>query len=111
MVRAVEAVRGWVQDSWKSRNLVRRGVLQHITAAAPISDLTAWLDLTKRLNRVDALQSWQVLQLNRQEARLGLSTRSETTTLRMALARAGLTLAKGAQTWRLSAGTTDPAVQ
>ena len=111
MVRAVEAVRRWVQDSWKSRNLVRRGVLQHITVAVPISDHTAWLDLTKRLNRVDALQSWQVLQLNRQEARLDLSTRSETTTLRMALARAGLTLAEGAQTWRLSAGTTDPAVQ
>ena len=111
MVRAVEAVRGWVQDSWKSRNLVRRGVLQHITVAVPISDHAAWLDLTKRLNQVDALQSWQVLQLNRQEARLDLSTRSETTTLRMALARAGLTLAEGAQTWRLSAGTTDPAVQ
>ena len=100
-----------MQDSWKSRNLVRRGVLQHITVAVPISDHTAWLDLTKRLNRVDALQSWQVLQLNRQEARLDLSTRSETTTLRMALARAGLTLAEGAQTWRLSGGTTDPAVQ
>ena len=69
------------------------------------------VDLTKRLNRVDALQSWQVLQLNRQEAQLDLSTRSETTTLRMALARAGLTLAEGAQTWRLSADTTDPAVQ
>ena len=111
MVRAVEAARGWVQDSWKERNLVRRGVLQHITVAVPVGDHAAWLDLSRRLDQVEALQSWRLLRLNREEAEIDLSTRSETATLRTALARAGLTLAEGPTTWRLSAGATDAAAQ
>ena len=111
MVRAVEVVRGWVQDSWKKRNLVRRGVLQHITVAVPVSDHAAWLDLTKRLDQVEALQSWRLLRLNREEAQVDLSTRSETATLRTALARAGLTLAEGTTTWRLSAAAATSATQ
>ena len=90
-----------IEDLWKERNQVRRGIESRVTVVVPITDYSAWLALGKSLDNVTGLRRWSVVQLGAKEAVIDLWTNGGIDQLRLALTHEDLQLAPGPIDWYL----------
>lgn len=98
----VAQVAARVEDEWKRDNLLRYDSLNVVAVTLPVTALSDWLEVRRRLNRVAVISEVDVVLLARDEVRLNLHHLGTIDQLALALAQADLTLSLDGDQWRLS---------
>lgn len=101
LARAAAEVAAQVEEEWKQDNLLRFGSEETLSATVPLTDLTDWLAVRRRLERVAFVQEAELVTLSRSEAVVDLHYIGDVDQLRLALAQSDLDLFEGATSWIL----------
>lgn len=101
---AAEAVATEVEELWKRDNLLRFDREDRLTAVVPLTGLSDWLEVHRRLAGVAFVQRSELVYLSRREARVVLRYIGDETQLRLALAQSDLTLIRDPTSWLLRLG-------
>jgi hypothetical protein len=97
---AVEATRR-LEDAWKEANLLKFGDAAVVAVKAPVSGLSEWLAVQKRLAGVAVINRWDLVLLSREEARVNIHYIGDTEQLVTALEQADLRLEREGDEWLL----------
>ncbi|TCS60375.1 DUF2066 domain-containing protein [Varunaivibrio sulfuroxidans] len=92
-----------VEDNWKQDNLLQFTKPAVISAIVPISGLTSWVDIQRRLREVAVVRRVDIALLSPKEAWIKLNFIGDTDQLALSLKQADLILWREADTWYLSA--------
>lgn len=101
---AAEAVATEVEELWKRDNLLRFDREDRLAAVVPLTGLSDWLEVRRRLAGVAFVQRSELVYLSRREARVVLRYIGDETQLRLALAQSDLTLIRDPTSWFLRLG-------
>jgi hypothetical protein len=105
--RAADQVSDYVQEDWKSRNLLQSGPAYWIAVSVPVAGLDEWLKVKRRIEAVPIVRSAEVQSLSRTEARLALVFYGRLDQLALALNQNDLSLRRGPGEWQIVPGV-DP---
>lgn len=97
-------IRKRIEESWKQDNLLRFGDARWLTAVTPLSGLSDWVNVRRRLAEIAFVQASDLMSLSRREATIRLSFIGDEEQLILALAQRDLNLTRGAVTWQLELG-------
>ncbi|MDP6416538.1 MAG: hypothetical protein QGG54_16135, partial [Gammaproteobacteria bacterium] len=99
---AVTEVALQVEENWKRDNLMQLNSRQEsLVISVPITGITYWTDIRKRLNSIAFIRRKDVLSLTRSEVVMGLHFVGSVTQLKLALAQSDLLLSQGGASWIL----------
>ncbi|MBM3545320.1 MAG: DUF2066 domain-containing protein [Alphaproteobacteria bacterium] len=96
LARAVDWVERELERLWKDENAIGPGQDERrITMSVPISSLAEWTEIRRRLSGIGLVRKTDILQVTRQEGRLGVTYVGEAGQLKSALAQRELELVEG----------------
>ena len=104
LARAVAGTVAQVENAWKQANMLDYSQSATLTATIPIVDLNAWLAVRQRLAATPAIQSSELVSLDRHAARVALHYIGSADQLRVALAQNNLALSGSDPDWVLQQG-------
>ena len=104
MASAAEAVATEVEELWKRDNLLRFDREDRLAVVVPLTGLSDWLEVRRRLAGVAFVQRSELMYLSRREARVVLRYIGDETQLRLALTQSDLTLIRDPTSWFLRLG-------
>jgi len=104
LVRAVAGTVAQVNDAWKQANMLDYSQAATLTVTVPAEDLGSWLAVRQRLAATTAVQSSQLLSLDRHGARVELHYVGSPDQLRVGLAQNNLNLSGSDPDWVLQRG-------
>ncbi len=90
--RAIGIVAQGVREDWKQRNLLRPGQALRITVAVPVSGLSDWLKIRRRLGRVAGVARSEIVTLSRGRGELDISFVGDEQQLALAMSQNDLDL-------------------
>lgn len=109
LARAVAGTVAQVEEAWKQANILDYSQAATLTASVPADDLNSWIAVRQRLAVTAAVQSTDIISLDRHGARVALHYVGSTDQLRIALAQNNLTLSGSDPNWLLQpAGAAPP---
>jgi hypothetical protein len=111
LARAVAGTVAQVEEAWKQANILDYSQAATLTVSVPADDLNSWIAVRQHLAATAAVQSTDLISLDRHGARLALHYVGTADQLRVALAQNNLTLSGGDPDWVLQAsgGPASPA--
>lgn len=83
-----------IEDGWREANLLRFEDRRQLAVIVPLLDLSDWVSVRSRLNRVAVVAEWKLTALTRYAAEVELSLIGDEGQLQQALAQADLRLEK-----------------
>ncbi len=99
---AVTEVASQVEENWKRDNLMQLNSRQEsLVISVPITGITYWTDIRKRLDSIAFIRRKDVLSLTRSEVIMDLYFVGSVTQLKLALAQSDLLLSQGGTSWIL----------
>ncbi|HEY3918377.1 MAG TPA: DUF2066 domain-containing protein [Stellaceae bacterium] len=101
LARAVAGTVAQVEDAWKQANMLDYSQSATLIASVPVDDLDAWLAVRQRLAATAAIQSSDLVSLDRHGARVALHYIGSADQLRIALAQNNLDLSGSDPDWVL----------
>lgn len=101
LARAVTGTVAQVEDAWKQANLLDYNQSATLVASVPANDLANWIAVRHLLAATPAVQSVDLISLDRRGARIMLHYLGSTDQLRVALAQNNLELTGGDPDWVL----------
>ncbi len=104
LARAVAGTVAQVNDAWKQANMLDYSQTATLTVTVPADDLGSWLAVRQRLAATTAVQSSQLLSLDRHGARVELHYVGSPDQLRVGLAQNNLNLSGSDPDWVLQRG-------
>lgn len=104
LARAVAGTVAQVENAWKQANMLDYSQSATLTATIPIVDFATWLAVRQRLAATAAIQSSDLLSLDRHAARVALHYIGSADQLRVALAQNNLALSGSDPDWVLQQG-------
>ncbi|HKT20686.1 MAG TPA: DUF2066 domain-containing protein [Stellaceae bacterium] len=104
LARAVAGTAAQVQEAWKKANIINYSQTGTLTVAVPTGDLQSWLAIRDRLAAIPAIQSTELLAIDRQRAVVTLHYAGDATQLKTALAQRNLDLSGADPDWILRRG-------
>jgi hypothetical protein len=107
--RAAKELTQVVEDNWKRDNLLKLEQGGVIAAVVPITGLSDWLAVRKRLDRVAVVRRADLVLLSVEEARINLHFLGEPDQLMLALEQADLRLFEESGEWLLTLLDSGPA--
>lgn len=99
--RIAKAAADAIEENWKAEVLVQGGEIAVLRATVPVSDLTEWVTLRRRIGEVATVKRMDVLVLGRGGAIVELQHEGGEEGLRTALAQRDLSLIAQESGWRL----------
>jgi hypothetical protein len=90
--RAVDELRGIIEDEWKAASALASGDIAQLRAAVPIASLKNWIDIRARISRVPAVTNIQVVALTATSAEIVINYRGDEARLIRAFERFDLIL-------------------
>jgi len=102
--RAIAGTAAQVNDAWKQANMLDYSQSATLTVSVPADDLGDWLAVRQRLAATTAVQSSQLLSLDRHGARVQLRYVGSPDQLRVGLAQNNLNLSGSDPDWVLQQG-------
>lgn len=93
LARAADAVDAEVQESWKQSNLFRPGSRLRITVVVPVTALSDWLEVKRRLRNVAAIKQSEISTLSRRQTEVDITFIGNEQQLVVAMAQSDLALA------------------
>ena len=100
--RAARLTIAKIQDRWKADNLLQFEQDSVVAVALPISSLTEWVEVKRRLNRIAVIQEIGIsFVLSRNEARINIYYLGDEEQLSLALAQADMRLSQVEGNWEL----------
>lgn len=113
LARAVAGTVAQVDDAWKQANILDYSQTATLVASVPADDLNTWLAVRRRLAATAAVQSTDLISLDRHGARIAVHYVGNADQLRVALAQNNLDLTGSDPDWVLqqagAAGAPTPA--
>jgi hypothetical protein len=103
LLDAARKMHARLDEQWRSVAVVRRDSQDALDVTVPIRTLGDWVQVRQRLGAVPAIKSVVVRTLESDHADLRMEYFGTTEELQQVLAKAGLTLVKEADQWRLQA--------
>lgn len=94
-------IAGWLEEDWKTRNLLRSGDVGELMAEVPLQGLDEWIGILRRLDAVAVVDSHHPVFLSRSLARIRIVHYGDLDQLVVALAQNDLRLSRGAVHWQL----------
>ena len=104
LARAIAGTAAQVNDAWKQANMLDYSQSATLTVIVPADDLGGWLAVRQRLAATTAVQSSQLLSLDRHGARVELHYVGSPDQLRVGLAQNNLNLSGSDPDWVLQQG-------
>ncbi|HEX3970664.1 MAG TPA: DUF2066 domain-containing protein [Stellaceae bacterium] len=104
LARAIAGTTAQVNDAWKQANMLDYSQTATLTVSVPADDLGGWLAVRQRLSATPAVQSSQLLSLDRHGARVELHYAGSPDQLRVGLAQNNLNLSGSDPDWVLQQG-------
>jgi hypothetical protein len=104
LARAIAGTAAQVNDAWKQANMLDYSQASTLTVSVPAEDLNGWLAVRQRLGVTAAVQSSQLLSLDRHGARVELHYVGSPDQLRVGLAQNNLSLSGSDPDWVLQRG-------
>jgi hypothetical protein len=104
LARAVAGTVDQVDNAWKQANMLDYSQSATLVVSVPAASLDAWLAVRQRLAATAAIQSTQLISLDRHGARLELHYVGSADQLRVALAQNNLDLSGSDPDWVLQQG-------
>ena len=104
MASVAEAVATGVEELWKRDNLLRFDREDRLAVVVPLTGLSDWLEVRRRLAGVAFVQRSELVYLSRREARVVLRYIGDEPQLRLALTQSDLTLIRDPTSWFLRLG-------
>jgi hypothetical protein len=104
LARAIAGTAAQVNDAWKQANMLDYSQAATLTVTVPADDLGGWLAVRQRLAATTAVQSSQLLSLDRHGARVELHYVGSPDQLRVGLAQNNLNLSGSDPDWVLQQG-------
>jgi len=99
--RAVLGTAAQVEEAWKTANIINYSQTGTLTVAVPTGDLKSWLAIRSVLAAIPAIQSTDLLAIDRQRALVTLHYVGDATQLKTALAQRNLDLSGADPDWIL----------
>lgn len=93
----------FIEDSWKQENLMRTGERGVLAVSIPISNLSQWLTIQRRIKDIAVIDQMDMVLLSRDEVRLNLHFLGDVRQLITALAQADLRLDQMEGVWTVTA--------
>jgi hypothetical protein len=107
--RAVAGSAAQVDDAWKQANILNYSQSATLTVSVPVDDLNSWVAVRQHLATTTAVQSTQLISLDRHGAQVALQYVGSADQLRVSLAQNNLTLTGSDPNWvLLPAGAAPP---
>lgn len=104
LARAIAGTVAQVNDAWKQANMLDYSQSATLTVTVPADDLSSWLAVRQRIAATTAVQSSQLLSLDRHGARVELHYVGSPDQLRVGLAQNNLNLSGSDPDWVLQRG-------
>ncbi|HEX4191963.1 MAG TPA: DUF2066 domain-containing protein [Stellaceae bacterium] len=104
LARAIAGTAAQVNDAWKQANMLDYSQAATLTVTVPADDLGGWLAVRQRLAATTAVQSSQLLSLDRHGAHVELHYVGSPDQLRVGLAQNNLNLSGSDPDWVLQQG-------
>jgi len=104
LARAIAGTVAQVNDAWKQASMLDYTKTATLTVTVPADDLNSWLAVRQRLAATTAVQSSQLLSLDRHAARVELHYVGSPDQLRVGLAQNNLNLSGSDPDWVLQRG-------
>lgn len=92
LARAVAGTVAQIEDAWKAANILDLSQVATLTASVPINGLQDWVAVSRRLGTIPAVQSTDLMAIDRQHAQITIHYVGDLTQLRLALAQKNLDL-------------------
>ena len=99
--RAARLTIAKIEDRWKADNLLQFEQDSVVAVALPISSLTEWVEVKRRLNRTAVIQKLELVLFSRNEARINIYYLGDEEQLSLALAQADMRLSQVEGNWEL----------
>jgi hypothetical protein len=112
MKDGVEKVAAIVQGSWKDQNLIDPNQRQQLSVHVPLTDLSQWVAVKRRLGKVSSIKGVNLLELSRSGADIEVTYVGDEAQFIRALAQADLLLTdsgEGSATITLAPNSVQPA--
>lgn len=93
----------FIDDSWKSANLMHAGRRGVLAVSVPIKGLPDWLGMRQRIDGIAIIERMEVVLLSREEARVNLHFIGSADQVALALAQKDLQLNQIQGVWSISA--------
>ena len=90
-----------IEDRWKADNLLQFEQDSVMAVALPISSLTEWVEVKRRLYRIAVIQRLELVLFSRTEARVNIYYLGDEEQLSLALAQADMRLSQVEGNWEL----------
>jgi hypothetical protein len=104
LARAIAGTAAQVNDAWKQATMLDYSQAATLTVTVPADDLGGWLAVRQRIAATTAVQSSQLLSLDRHSARVELHYLGSPDQLRVGLAQNNLNLSGSDPDWVLQRG-------
>ncbi|HYM33065.1 MAG TPA: DUF2066 domain-containing protein [Candidatus Cybelea sp.] len=101
MVQAVQSIVTKFEEEWKRQTILRSDTKVTLDVSVPLTGVQDWLDVRKRLDRANEVQSVEIRSLTRSDAELTLSYYGDPARLVLALAQVELVLRQRDNGWDL----------
>jgi hypothetical protein len=101
LARAAGVIASQIQEEWKQNNRLQFGASRELTATVPISSLSDWLGIKRRLGDVAFIRESDLLYLSRNEAWLRIRYLGNEEQLTLALRQKNIALERGPTSWIL----------
>ncbi|WP_247894307.1 DUF2066 domain-containing protein [Azospirillum sp. B510] len=109
LARAVAAVGGQLDESWKREHTTATGPEQTSTVRVPLTAVNDWVETRKRLSATNAVGRTSLMSISRNEALITMTYRGDPDQLAQALARQDLGFTRAAAPSAASPGLPLPA--
>ncbi len=100
--QAVEAALSQLSESWKAATIINAGEQSTLVASVPFSSVQEWLTISRKLQQLPTLASFNLLALSTGGAAVELGFAGTPDQLRITLAQVSLTLTQTGDHWQIT---------